>query len=137
MLSRSTNKSVGNGHCHTSITYPELLRRYPTDDHNDFPLPTDVTVFCQPEGCLTLDIHSRCGQSRDPQFFVFMLTEKDSAKKRYAVCLNFYQRMEKRTANTCRHSEKTIPSGKMQVFSSGTNCGTSTKCFFFLFYFVM
>ncbi|EJW70223.1 hypothetical protein WUBG_18871, partial [Wuchereria bancrofti] len=35
-----------------SVT-PELLRRYPNDDHKDFFLPSDVTVFCQPEGCIT------------------------------------------------------------------------------------
>lgn len=29
---------------------PELLRRYPLDDHKDFMLPQDVTYFCQPEG---------------------------------------------------------------------------------------
>ena len=29
---------------------PELLRRYPLEDHKDFMLPQDVTYFCQPEG---------------------------------------------------------------------------------------
>lgn len=41
-----------------SVTTPELLRRYPTDDHKDFHLPTDVTVFCQPEGCITKGLFS-------------------------------------------------------------------------------
>ncbi|EPB80004.1 DENN domain protein [Ancylostoma ceylanicum] len=53
----------------------------------------------------------RRGQSRDPQFFVFMLTEKDSAKIRYGVCLNFYQCSEKRLLNTERHSGA-APSGR-------------------------
>ncbi|KAL6724495.1 hypothetical protein Aduo_019382 [Ancylostoma duodenale] len=101
---RNTSKCSADGPVHTSITYPEILRRYPTDDHKDFFLPTDVTVFCQPEGCVTLNSHSRRGQSRDPQFFVFMLTEKDSAKIRYGVCLNFYQCSEKRLLNTERHT---------------------------------
>ncbi|VDM74353.1 unnamed protein product [Strongylus vulgaris] len=52
---RNTSKcSSADGPIHSSITYPEILRRYPTDDHKDFYLPTDVTVFCQPEGCVTL-----------------------------------------------------------------------------------
>ncbi|KHJ77774.1 uDENN domain protein [Oesophagostomum dentatum] len=82
----------------------QIFLRYPTDDHKDFFLPTDVTVFCQPEGCVTLSSHSRRGQSRDPQFFVFMLTEKDSAKIRYGVCLNFYQCSEKRLLNADKQS---------------------------------
>ncbi|VDM59907.1 unnamed protein product [Angiostrongylus costaricensis] len=81
--------------------------RYPTDDHKDFHLPADVTVFCQPEGCVTINAHSRRGQSRDPQFFVFMLTEKDSAKIRYGVCLNFYQCSEKRILNADRKASRT------------------------------
>lgn len=36
------------------VAHPELLRRYPTDNHKDFELPTDVTLFCQPEGCVTI-----------------------------------------------------------------------------------
>uniref|UniRef100_A0A7I4XT80 MAP kinase-activating death domain protein n=1 Tax=Haemonchus contortus TaxID=6289 RepID=A0A7I4XT80_HAECO len=104
----------GKEHTHTSITYPEILRRYPTDDHADFSLPTDVTVFCQPEGCLTLGTHAGCGQGRDPQFFVFMLTEKDSAKVRYGLCLNFFQRLEKRITNACRSSESTVLSEKIR-----------------------
>ncbi|CAJ0916891.1 unnamed protein product [Ranitomeya imitator] len=33
---------------------PELLRRYPLEDHPEFPLPPDVVFFCQPEGCLSV-----------------------------------------------------------------------------------
>ncbi|KAK6021950.1 uDENN domain protein, partial [Ostertagia ostertagi] len=115
----NTTKCSGSGHAHTSlITYPEILRRYPTDDHNDFPLPADVTVFCQPEGCQTLDAHARCGQGRDPQFFVFMLTEKDSAKIRYGICLNFYQRSDKRITNAGGASGGRAAVEKKQVLLS-------------------
>ncbi|VDO57673.1 unnamed protein product [Haemonchus placei] len=109
---RNRIRNTGKEHTHTSITYPEILRRYPTDDHADFSLPTDVTVFCQPEGCLTLGTHAGSGQGRDPQFFVFMLTEKDSAKVRYGVCLNFFQRLEKRLTNACRSSGTAVLSEK-------------------------
>ncbi|CAB3400657.1 unnamed protein product [Caenorhabditis bovis] len=80
---------------HSTVTYPEILRRYPTDDHKDFILPTDVTVFCQPEGCNTTSSRYHHGARKEPQFFVFMLTEKDSAKIRYGICLNFYQSFDR------------------------------------------
>ncbi|CAD6188935.1 unnamed protein product [Caenorhabditis auriculariae] len=94
---RGSSQASSSDATHT-ITYPEILRRYPTDDHKDFILPTDVTVFCQPEGCNTLSSRSRKGLRKDPQFFVFMLTEKDSAKIRYGICLNFYQSFERKLA---------------------------------------
>ncbi|CAH2238780.1 jg11658 [Pararge aegeria aegeria] len=33
------------------VQAPELLRRYPLTNHDDFPLPLDMVYFCQPEGC--------------------------------------------------------------------------------------
>ncbi|CAJ0938342.1 unnamed protein product, partial [Mesorhabditis belari] len=82
-----------------TVSYPELLRRYPTDDHKDFYLPTDVTVFCQPEGCPTINYSNRERRAKDSQFFVFMLTEKDTSRIRFGVCLNFFQCCERRTAD--------------------------------------
>ncbi|KAK0397445.1 hypothetical protein QR680_002130 [Steinernema hermaphroditum] len=80
------------------VSKPELLRRYPTDDHKDFVLPTDVTVFCQPEGCISLGPQRRVHSIRDKVSFVFTLTEKDSAKIRYGVCINFFQQCERRSS---------------------------------------
>ena len=60
-----------------SVAAPELLRRYPIDDHADFPLPLDMVYFCQPEGCLSLG-NRRPGDRRDIDSFVFTLTDKDS-----------------------------------------------------------
>ncbi|CAJ0563972.1 unnamed protein product, partial [Mesorhabditis spiculigera] len=100
---RSTSVSTHDGlplspNSHT-VSHPELLRRYPTDDHKDFPLPNEVTVFCQPEGCPTISYSNRERRAKDTQFFVFMLTEKDTSKIRYGVCLNFFQSCERRTAD--------------------------------------
>ena len=50
---RGASQSSPDAITDSTVTYPEILRRYPTDDHKDFILPTDVTVFCQPEGCTT------------------------------------------------------------------------------------
>lgn len=70
------NASARGGHA-TSVT-PELLRRYPIDDHADFPLPLDMVYFCQPEGCLSLGNRRPGDHRRDIDSFVFTLTDKDS-----------------------------------------------------------
>ncbi|CAL2052823.1 unnamed protein product [Caenorhabditis brenneri] len=95
---RGASQSSSDASTELTVTYPEILRRYPTDDHKDFILPTDVTVFCQPEGCTTTSVRLRKSNRSDPQFFVFMLTEKDSAKIRYGICLNFYQSFDRRSS---------------------------------------
>ena len=77
---------------------PELLRRYPLDDHSDFMLPQDVTYFCQPEGCSNINCSSqeRANANRDTTSFIFSLTEKDSARVRYGICINFFRPIEKK-----------------------------------------
>uniref|UniRef100_A0A7N8YG85 MAP kinase-activating death domain protein n=1 Tax=Mastacembelus armatus TaxID=205130 RepID=A0A7N8YG85_9TELE len=72
---------------------PQLLRRYPLEDHHDFPLPPDVVFFCQPEGCLS--IRQRRVSLRDDSSFVFTLTDKDSGITRYGICVNFYRSFQR------------------------------------------
>lgn len=72
---------------------PQLLRRYPLEDHQDFPLPPDVVFFCQPEGCLS--IRQRRVSLRDDSSFVFTLTDKDSGITRYGICVNFYRSFQR------------------------------------------
>ncbi|XP_078143049.1 MAP kinase-activating death domain protein [Centroberyx gerrardi] len=72
---------------------PQLLRRYPLEDHHDFPLPPDVVFFCQPEGCLS--IRQRRVSLRDDTSFVFTLTDKDSGITRYGICVNFYRSFQR------------------------------------------
>uniref|UniRef100_A0A3B3D5X9 MAP kinase-activating death domain protein n=1 Tax=Oryzias melastigma TaxID=30732 RepID=A0A3B3D5X9_ORYME len=72
---------------------PQLLRRYPLEDHPDFPLPPDVVFFCQPEGCLS--IRQRRVSLRDDSSFVFTLTDKDSGTTRYGICVNFYRSFQR------------------------------------------
>ncbi|XP_059831329.1 MAP kinase-activating death domain protein isoform X2 [Hypanus sabinus] len=74
---------------------PELLRRYPLEDHHDFPLPPDVVFFCQPEGCLS--VRQKRTSLRDDTSFVFTLTDKDTGVVRYGVCVNFYRSFQKRS----------------------------------------
>ncbi|KFB40134.1 map-kinase activating death domain protein (madd)/denn/aex-3(c.elegans) [Anopheles sinensis] len=79
----------------SSVQLPELLRRYPPMDHDDFPLPLDMVYFCQPEGCVSVGSRRTGAAIRDTTSFVFTLTDKDSGKTRYGICVNFYRPIEK------------------------------------------
>lgn len=74
---------------------PDLLRRYPPSDHADFPLPLDMVYFCQPEGCTSVGPRRTGSAIRDMTSFVFALTDKDSGKTRYGICVNFYRPIER------------------------------------------
>ncbi|XP_071974832.1 MAP kinase-activating death domain protein isoform X27 [Engystomops pustulosus] len=87
---------------------PELLRRYPLEDHPEFPLPPDVVFFCQPEGCLS--VRQKRMSLRDDTSFVFTLTDKDSGVIRYGICVNFYRSFQKRIPkDKSRKQPKTAP----------------------------
>uniref|UniRef100_A0A8C1FR36 MAP kinase-activating death domain protein n=1 Tax=Cyprinus carpio carpio TaxID=630221 RepID=A0A8C1FR36_CYPCA len=86
---------------------PQLLRRYPLEDHNELPLPPDVVFFCQPEGCLS--IRQRRVSLRDDTSFVFTLTDKDSGVIRYGICLNFYRSFQK-----CHHRPRSEGKGQRE-----------------------
>ncbi|CAH2092006.1 unnamed protein product [Euphydryas editha] len=82
------------------VQAPELLRRYPLTNHDDFPLPLDMVYFCQPEGCVSVGPRRQLAHitTRDTTSFVFTLTDKDSGKTRYGICINFYRAMERAPA---------------------------------------
>ncbi|XP_066600178.1 MAP kinase-activating death domain protein [Prorops nasuta] len=75
------------------VQVPELLRRYPVEDHKDFPLPLDMVYFCQPEGCNS--VGPKRTALREATSFTFTLTDKDSGKTRYGICVNFYRPVER------------------------------------------
>lgn len=84
---------ISVSHC---LQIPELLRRYPSSDHQDFPFPIDMVYFCQPEGCVSGSRRTGAtATARDATSFVFTLTDKDSGKTRYGICVNFYRPVEK------------------------------------------
>ncbi|XP_055298322.1 MAP kinase-activating death domain protein isoform X7 [Sitodiplosis mosellana] len=93
--SRSANiKHQGNGQ-NPPVQIPELLRRYPPYDHADFPMPLDMVYFCQPEGCMSVGPRRTGTAIREATSFVFTLTDKDSGKTRFGVCVNFYRPVER------------------------------------------
>ncbi|XP_054827880.1 MAP kinase-activating death domain protein [Eublepharis macularius] len=101
---------------------PELLRRYPLEDHTDFPLPPDVVFFCQPEGCLS--VRQKRMSLRDDTSFVFTLTDKDTGVTRYGICVNFYRSFQKRVlkekgensgGHRIRDGQKTLKSGDVST----------------------
>ncbi|XP_071867221.1 rab3 GDP-GTP exchange factor isoform X4 [Bombus fervidus] len=75
------------------VQVPELLRRYPVEDHKDFPLPLDMVYFCQPEGCTS--VGPKRTALREATSFTFTLTDKDSGRTRYGICVNFYRPIER------------------------------------------
>ncbi|KAH8396457.1 hypothetical protein KR222_010437, partial [Zaprionus bogoriensis] len=89
---RTTNW-IPSVRCHCQV--PDLLRRYPPSDHADFPLPLDMVYFCQPEGCTSVGPRRTGSAIRDMTSFVFALTDKDSGKTRYGICVNFYRPIER------------------------------------------
>lgn len=72
------------------VQNPKVLRRFPEEDLTDFPLPPDVVFFCQPDGCY-LSRLAPAESAQQQKLFVFCLTEKDSNKRRFGVCLNFFR----------------------------------------------
>ncbi|XP_050331360.1 DENN domain-containing protein Crag isoform X2 [Bactrocera neohumeralis] len=88
------------------ISYqPEILLRYPTVDHNDFPLNLcpSVPLFCLPMGAsLEAWPHVKEGEKRKPTspvFSTFVLTVNDGTYKVYGSALTFYEDFEESALN--------------------------------------
>ena len=86
------NKASG----HSKVNTPQLLRRYPITNHKEFELPSNIVYFCQPEGCIqNLPRRSGFGPQSTSNAFVFSLTDKDTNRTRYGICVNFYRQVER------------------------------------------
>ncbi|XP_013113202.2 DENN domain-containing protein Crag isoform X1 [Stomoxys calcitrans] len=80
------------------ISYqPEILLRYPTVDHNDFPLNLcpSVPLFCLPMGA-SLEawphvVKNKKRKPTAPVFSTFVLTVNDGTYKVYGSALTFYE----------------------------------------------
>ena len=80
---------------HKNSVVPELLRRYPHTDHKNGALPQDVVYFCQPDGCI--NTCSSRSAAKESNSFIFTLTDKETGKVRYGICLNFLRPIERRS----------------------------------------
>ncbi|CAK9292511.1 unnamed protein product [Gordionus sp. m RMFG-2023] len=98
------------------LSGPSLLRRFPEFDHPDFALPLDVIYFAQPEPLpavktsttatsnnsssynLSNDLSRKSDSSdiREQISFVFTLTDKDSGRTRFGICINYYSENQNR-----------------------------------------
>lgn len=58
-------------------------------------MPLDMVYFCQPEGCVSVGPRRTGTAIREATSFVFTLTDKDSGKTRYGICVNFYRPIER------------------------------------------
>lgn len=105
------------------VQTPELLRRYPVEDHADFALPPDMVFFCQPEGCVL--VGPKRTSLRESTPFVFALTEKDTSRVRYGICVNFYRPIDRRGSSKDHRSSSFESGGTSEggVEGDGVQCG--------------
>lgn len=76
------------------ITYkPVILDRFPSEDHNDYPLPHDVATFGLPNGVF-IECNSAESQNTSKQLSTFVLTDKKGCKV-YGVTISFYEPYKK------------------------------------------
>ncbi|XP_050526812.1 MAP kinase-activating death domain protein isoform X2 [Daktulosphaira vitifoliae] len=108
------------------IQNPEVLRRYPSNDHEDFILPETMSFFCQPEGCTSfLESRSECNKVTS---FVFTLTDKDTTRVRYGVCVNFYRRIDQYYLRFNESNRRTINEYTDRKLSANDYSSLFLKC---------
>lgn len=58
-------------------------------------MPLDFVYFAQPDGTINVGPRRTGSAIREATSFIFTLTDKDSGKTRYGVCVNFYRPVER------------------------------------------
>ncbi|XP_068081493.1 DENN domain-containing protein Crag isoform X2 [Anabrus simplex] len=71
-----------------------ILARYPLTDHDSFPFPSSVPMFCLPMGS-TVECWPATATQPRPVFSTFVLTVSDAAEKVYGSAVTFYERFDK------------------------------------------
>lgn len=116
------------------VQNPKLLRRYPADDYEDFPLPNDVVFFCQPDGCLC-SFDEQVIEESDGELkitFPFTLTEKETNTRRHGICLNFFRKCRVGLCAEVEDDEDNVSSDS-PVFTLTSLCLLSHHPFFVSF----
>ncbi|KRX99619.1 C-myc promoter-binding protein [Trichinella pseudospiralis] len=76
---------------------PAMLDRFPLTDFADYPLPTNVPIFCLPMGAVVECWPTKC-QTPGEQFSTFILTDQNGHKL-YGASVSFYEDYEKPLTN--------------------------------------
>ncbi|KRZ74408.1 DENN domain-containing protein 4C [Trichinella papuae] len=76
---------------------PAMLDRFPLTDFPDYPLPTNVPIFCLPMGAVVECWPTKC-QTPGEQFSTFILTDQNGHKL-YGASVSFYEDYEKPLTN--------------------------------------
>lgn len=63
-------------------------------------MPLDFVYFAQPDGTINVGPRRTGSAIREATSFIFTLTDKDSSKTRYGVCVNFYRPVERYVPST-------------------------------------
>lgn len=58
-------------------------------------MPLDFVYFAQPDGSINVGPRRTGSSIREATSFIFTLTDKDSGKTRYGICVNFYRPVER------------------------------------------
>jgi hypothetical protein len=67
-------------------------------------IPINTIMSLRPEGCINTG-HQRTGLNQTTSF-VFTLTEKDSNRQRFGICVNFYRHISRRTYSLSTHAQQ-------------------------------
>lgn len=62
-------------------------------------MPLDFVYFAQPDGSINVGPRRTGSAIREATSFIFTLTDKDSGKTRYGICVNFYRPVERCVPN--------------------------------------
>eukprot|EP01135_Chromosphaera_perkinsii_P000784 Nk52_evm72s151 gene=Nk52_evmTU72s151 len=62
----------------------KVIDRFPLENHSEFPLPNEVGMFCQPDGCIITS------KFRPPEYTMFALTTCEG-QRYYCGCYNFME----------------------------------------------
>ncbi|GLG99459.1 Uncharacterized protein GBIM_05925 [Gryllus bimaculatus] len=114
------------------ISYkPGILARYPLTDHECFPFPTSVPMFCLPMGSSIECWPASASQPR-PVFSTFVLTVSDAAEKVYGSAVTFYERIDKSnlTPEQCKELQVDVSTDAQTVNVNKCICLLSHWPFF-------
>ncbi|KAG1687290.1 DENN domain-containing protein 4C [Nymphon striatum] len=108
---------------------PEILGRYPVEDHENFPLPSSVPLFCLPMGATLESWPDKARQPR-PLFSTFVLTVSDAVEKVFGAAVTFYENYPQDKLSADQKKELGTSSNRYSVHGNKSICILSHWPFF-------